>query len=135
MTKLWVLALVVASSCAHQPVVDDPPVTPPKPPVVVASQDDEVRAAAERFVAAAERRDFQTAYAMLSGPLRDRYTPERLAHDFDNEPLAKERLARIRAALAQPFAVTPAKAVLQLGAANAFTMSHEADGWRVASLE
>jgi len=135
MSRRSVLFVMLAAGCAHQPTVNDDPPVAPTGPVVIASQDDEVRAVAERFVAAAERHDFQTAYSMLAGPLRDRYTPERLAQDFDGEPLAKERLARIRAALKQPFALSGSKAVLSLGAANALTLAHEADGWRVAALE
>jgi hypothetical protein len=58
-----------------------------------------------------------------------------LAHDFDAEPLAKERLVRVRQALNQPFAMTPSKAALVLGDEKVFTLVHDPDGWRILSLE
>lgn len=132
MMKLTILSVLVlwAVSCAHEPALREPP----KNPAQVAG-DTEVRAAASRFLRAAEQHDFTTAFALLSGSLRERYTPERLAHDFETEPLAGERLARIRAAMNKPFAMTETRAVLSLGPSLTFTLVHESDGWRVAALE
>lgn len=126
---LWLLL----AGCAHEGPVVERPIAPVEVPVVAA--DAEVRAVATRFVDAAERHDFSAVFSMLSGPLRDRYTPERLARDFEAEPLSKERLARIRAAMNQPFTLSASKAVLSMGATSAFTLVHEPGGWRVASLE
>ncbi len=127
---LW---LVLMAGCAHEGPVAERPVEPAIEVPVAA--DAEVRAVTTQFVEAAERADFAAVFSMLSGALRDRYTPERLARDFEAEPLSKERLARIRAALNQPFTMSASKAVLTMGATSAFTLVHEADGWRVASLE
>ncbi len=126
-------AMLMLAGCAHttEPV---PPVIE-KPIVLAVLSDAEARAVTERFVNLAEQRDFAAAFSMLSGPLRERYTPERLGRDFDAEPLAKERLARIRAALGGPFTMTAQKAVLPLGAEKAFTLLHDGSTWRVVSLE
>ena len=123
---------LMLARCAH--TEPGPPLIE-KPVVVAGLSDTEARAVAERFVNAAEQRDFAAAFSMLSGPLRERYTPERLGHDFDAEPLAKERLARIRAALGGPFTMTAEKAVLPLGSQKMFTLVHDGGAWRVSSLE
>ena len=130
--------VMLASACAHQTATDPKPldtivtVVPP----ITAITDAEVRSVATRFVAAAEKHDFATAYSLLSGTLRDRYTPERLAHDYEAEPLAGERLARIRAAaLTESFSIGDRKATLPLGARSQLTMVKEGSEWRVSSLE
>lgn len=93
------------------------------------------RGAAHRFVSAAEKKDFESAYGQLSGALRARYTPQRLASDFSAEPLAVERLARVKAALAAPLRVIGNSAELPLGDGRAFRLVKEDGEWKVAALE
>jgi hypothetical protein len=95
----------------------------------------EAAAALRRFVDAVERRDFETAYGLLSGPLRARYTPERFEHDFAAEPLAKERLERARrAAMTAPVAVAGGFS-FPIGGDKAVRVVREGDGYRVAAIE
>jgi hypothetical protein len=88
------------------------------------------------FLDAAGAGDFTAAYALLAGPLRERYTPEALARDFRAEPEAASRLARARAALARPAErASDAEARFPLGPQRAVRLVREPDGWRVAALE
>lgn len=128
-----VALVLVVVACAH--AAEPLPPAVEKPVLVASLSDAGARATTERFVSAAEQRDFATAYSMLSGALRERYTPERLGRDFDGEPLAKERLQRIRAALSGPFTMSPEKAVLPLGTEKALTLVHVGEIWQVAALE
>ncbi|MBX5483592.1 MAG: hypothetical protein IRZ16_17355 [Myxococcaceae bacterium] len=89
----------------------------------------------EAFVAAAEAGDFAAAYRLLAAPLRARYTPERLEADFRAEPLARERLARARQALAQQPVLEGGTARFPIGEGRAVTLTLEADGYRVAAIE
>src|SRR6266852_5991623 len=52
-----------------------------------------------QFLDAAEEGDFDSAYQLLAGSWRARYTPARLKQDFELEPRAKELVARARSAL------------------------------------
>src|SRR5262249_61317977 len=87
------------------------------------------------FIAAAEARDFERAYLLLCGALRARYTPERLQRDFDNEPLAKERLERARQALRQEATLRGDFAEVPVGAGKAVGVGGDDGTFRVASLE
>lgn len=93
------------------------------------------RKALEQFVGAVDRRDFQQAYLLLSQGWRDRYTPQRLEKDFAQEPLAKERVERARAALSGPWAVTAGGAELPLGEGKAVRLVKEGGAYKVAALE
>lgn len=93
------------------------------------------RAALEQFLRAAEARDWPAAYALLAGPLRARYTPRLLGEDFAREPLARERLARLRAALASPLVLSATEARLPLGGERAARLVLEDGAWRLAALE
>lgn len=93
------------------------------------------RAVLQRFLHASEQGDFAAAHALLSAPLRARYTPERFAKDFSDEPLAKERLGRARAAAAGPPQLSRDEAQFPLGDGRAVRLVREAGGWRVESLE
>lgn len=87
------------------------------------------------FLDAAERRDFSTAWTMLSARWRARYTPARLQSDFDAEPQVKERLARARAGLGGPWKVEKDSAALGLGEGRTLKLVREGELWRVAALE
>jgi hypothetical protein len=93
------------------------------------------RAVGLAFVDAVERRDFEGAYALLGGELRARYTPGRLAEDFAAEPLAEERLARARAALATAGEQSGDQMAFPIGEGRAFRLHLEAAGFRVVALE
>ncbi|MBX7096571.1 MAG: hypothetical protein K1X89_02570 [Myxococcaceae bacterium] len=94
-----------------------------------------MRQALGEFVSEVERRDFAAAWRSLSADLRARYTPERLSRDFGLEPLALERLARLKAGLGAPIVVEREAASLELGRDRVARLVLEADGWKVAALE
>jgi hypothetical protein len=82
--KWW--PLVFACACATPRVIEQPaPVA--QPPVVV----DVKSALSAQFRDAVSARRFDDVLALLSRRWRDRYDPQRLAHDFELEPLAKIR--------------------------------------------
>ena len=87
------------------------------------------------FIAAAEARDFERTYHLLSGALRARYTPQRLEADFEAEPLAKERLERARQALRQPPTLRGDVAEFPVGQDKAVRLVRENGAFRVAALE
>lgn len=89
-----------------------------------------------RFVAAAEAGDFATAYGLLAGQWRARYTPERLASDFRAEPLSRERLERAKWAAEQsPPQVSGGEVRFPLGGDKAVRMVREGGDFKVAALE
>jgi hypothetical protein len=129
-TRIALLTLSL-SACASTPG-KVAPAAPAPPPV---AREDAARAALGSFVDAAEQGDFTRAYALLAGPLRARYTPERLESDFRAEPLAKERLARARAALANAPLLDAGGARFPIGDGRAVRLVLEDGAFRVASLE
>ncbi len=88
-----------------------------------------------RFLDAVEAGDFDAAYRMMAGSWRARYTPQRLQQDFEGEPLARERVARARAALASPPIVRDNSAEFSLGDGKAVRLVREEGIFRVAALE
>lgn len=88
-----------------------------------------------RFIAAAERGDFTDAYQLLAAPWRAVYTPERLRQDFAAEPLAGERLARARAALAGEVVWTDGGAELPIAEGASVKLVREGGAFKVAALE
>ncbi len=125
-------SVAAASACVHEKP------TPAQGAVAVAPftpNDTEPRVVVQRFLDATERHDFETAYQTLSSRLRDRYTPGRLATDFEAEPLAKERIERIRASLTHAFTVTSTTAVLRLGQTKALTLVREDGAWSILEIE
>ena len=88
-----------------------------------------------QFVAAVEQRKFEDALQLLSVSLQARYSAERLALDYANEPLAAERVQRIKLSLHEPFKVTGGQAELPLPGARSFKLIREPEGWRIAALE
>ncbi len=116
------LGLTLAAGCKTSPAASNRP----------AQAAGEVLAA---FIAAAEAQDFERAYRLLCGALRARYTPERLQRDFENEPLAKERLERARQALRQEATLRGDAAEFAVGAGKAVRLVREDGTFRVASLE
>ncbi len=129
--------LVVVGAVALWACVPPPAVKPDPPRTHTEPEGDEAgaRAAAVRFLDAAERGEFAAVWGLLSSSWRGRYTPERLAADFSREPLAKERLARARAALAGPLQVKGDAATLALGGDRRFRLVKEQGRWLVAALE
>lgn len=97
--------------------------------------EDGARQALGQFLDASEKGDFATAYRLLSASWRSRYTPERLARDFGLEPLARERLARARVALAGPVILEDGAARFPLGEGKAVRLVREGGAYRVAALE
>jgi len=93
------------------------------------------RQALERFVASVDRGDFKAAYLLLAQSWRDRYTPARLEKDFQLEPQAKDRVARVRAALGGPLEVSRDGAQLPLGGGRAVRLVREDGDYKIAALE
>ena len=118
------------------PVPVKPVVVPPTEPVVVASDPQApLRALVEAFVSAAEARRFDEVLALMSKPLRERYSVETLKRDFGADPQASERLAQIKLKAAAPLIETKQSASLEWSAGRSLRMVHEAEGWRIAALE
>ena len=103
--------------------------------VVEAPPQDAPRACLTAFLDAVEAPDWDTAWSLLSSPLRARYTPERLREDFQREPLAAERVRRSRLALKGAVQVSETGAAFPLDEERAVRLTREGDGYRVASLE
>ncbi|NOJ81391.1 hypothetical protein [Myxococcus xanthus] len=103
--------------------------------VVEARPADVPRAALRQFIDSVEARDWKAAWGQLAGPLRARYTPERLREDFEREPLAKERLRRARLALNTHVRVGAGEAVFPLGDERAVRLVLEEGEYRIAALE
>lgn len=95
------------------------------------------RQALEHFLSAVEGGDFKAAYLLLAQPWRDRYTPQRLEKDFQLEPQAKDRVARVRAALGGKAEVEVSRegARLPLGDGRAVQLVREGGGYKIAALE
>jgi hypothetical protein len=93
------------------------------------------RATLGRFLDAVEAGEWSLAWSLLHGPLRARYTPERLREDFQREPLAPERLRRARLAWQGPVRVTRSGAEFPLGDERAVRLVREGGAWRVAAIE
>jgi hypothetical protein len=128
-------ALLWAVGCttAQAPVrADCPPCVEVRPEV---AEDAAVRAAIRAFVAAVEGRDFGVAWAGLSGDWRSRYTPERLAQDFDREPRGAGFVSRLKAATDAPVFIEGVRATLGVGTDRIVRLEREASGWKIASLD
>lgn len=119
----WLLA---AAACATAPIA-------PRSPAPV---DDAApaRAAVEAFVAAVTQRDFARALSLLGPPWSGRYSPERLASDFDAEPLAQERLQRLARAAAG-LKVDGDRARAPIDAERAATLARIDGRWKLITLE
>ncbi|ATB48121.1 hypothetical protein [Corallococcus macrosporus] len=103
--------------------------------VVEARPADVPRAALRRFIDNVEGREWKAAWGQLAGPLRARYTPERLREDFEREPLAKERLRRAKLALNTHVRVGAGEAVFPLGDERAVRLVLEDGEYRIAAIE
>ncbi|MBL8956510.1 MAG: hypothetical protein JNK82_37390, partial [Myxococcaceae bacterium] len=88
------------------------------------------------FLDAAEAGRFDAALALLSTSWRNRYTAKRFEDDFGREPLARERLARARAALqGGAWVVDAAGAQLPLGEGRAVRLEREGEAFKLVALE
>ena len=132
----WRLAVVLLAGCvsAPAPVPDKPELLKPGP-VVIADPDAAVRAVVERFIAASEARKFDQVWPLLARPLRERYSVERLARDFEADPLAAARLAELKHKANGPLLEGKDSASLAWATGRSLRLVKEADGWRIAALE
>jgi hypothetical protein len=103
--------------------------------VVEGSAIEAARAALEAFLAAAEAGNFAAAYGLLAAELQARYTPRRLEQDFAAEPLAKERLARARAALEREPVIQGAQVHFPVAQGAVVRLVREEAGYRLLALE
>jgi hypothetical protein len=94
------------------------------------------RAVIHAFVAAVQARSFGVAHALLAKPLRERYTPARLEHDFLADPSGALRVQMISAR--QETSILnehDGVATLQWAEGHALRLEREPKGWRIAALE
>jgi hypothetical protein len=91
--------------------------------------------AVQALVRAARAGDFAEAWGWLAAPERARYTPERLARDFQSAPGANERLSRALAAIERPGQTTGAETRWPLPTGGAVRVVLEDGQPRVAALE
>jgi hypothetical protein len=132
LSTLSLTLALAATGCAH---------APPGPQEVASAiveekpADDAPREALGRFLDAVKADDWDTAWSLLSAPLRARYTPERLRDDFKREPLATERVSRARLALKGPVRVTASGAEFPIGEERAVRLVREAGEYRIAAIE
>lgn len=103
--------------------------------VVEVAPEEAARAVLERFLSAVEAGEWATAWSLLAGPVRSRYTPERLRSDYEREPLAAERVRRARLALQGPVRLEEGEAQLPLGGEAAVRLVLEGGVYRVAAME
>ncbi|RMG16777.1 MAG: hypothetical protein D6729_10210 [Deltaproteobacteria bacterium] len=89
------------------------------------------------FLAHVKAGAFAQAWRLLSAAERARYTPERLAADFEaGGSVAEQTLARIAQALetGMPLHVAGEEAWLRLGGGEAVWLRREEGAWRIAAL-
>lgn len=91
--------------------------------------------AVQALVRAARAGDFAEAWRWLAAPERARYTPERLARDFQSAPGATERLSRALAAVEHPGETAGAETRWPLPSGGAVRVVLEDGRPRVAALE
>src|SRR5229473_625499 len=88
-----------------------------------------------QFLDAAEKGDFDSAYQLLAGSWRARYTPARLKQDFELEPRAKELVGRARSALKRGGREAGGVAEYSIGDGKAVRLVRENGVFKIASLE
>ena len=91
--------------------------------------------AVQALVRAARTGDFAEAWRWLAAPERARYTPERLARDFQAAPGTSERLSRALAAVEHPGQTAGAETRWPLPTGGAVRVVLEDGRPRVAALE
>lgn len=130
-------ALLLVAACAAPAPVSIDRAARSDTTTIVADQGSQVelRAAVAAFLHAVEARRFDQVRALLSKSLRARYSAERLAADFAAEPLASLRLARIQLGSQGPYVHAGESASLEWASGRHLRLVHEAEGWRIASLE
>ena len=91
--------------------------------------------AVQGLVRAARAGDFTEAWHWLAAPERGRYTPERLARDFQSAPGVADRLSRALAAVERPGETTGTETRWPLRTGGAVRVVLEDGHPRVAALE
>lgn len=130
----WLAAALLLCACAAGPRPATGDTQAAQPATRLSA--DAPREALARFLDAASRGDFEASWRLLSSPLRERYTPARLAEDFAAvRTSAGESLARARAALASEPRLDERSADFPISERKAVRLVRENDGWKVAALE
>ncbi len=117
---------------APQPAPEPSPVVEP---LVKPDLEAEARRVIERFVNATEAGQFLDAHALLSAPLRARYTPELLGRDYSADPLGRERVALIKGKRTAPLSISGERATLQWAPGRLLRLTREGGSWTIAALE
>jgi hypothetical protein len=131
----WGLGLLLAG-CVTTPAPLKPVVKAEvAPPAAQVDPQAELRAVVNAFVTATEARRFDRVLALLSKPLRDRYSVKALERDFGDDPLAPARLTQLKLKAGSPLLESKSSASLEWSAGRALRLVHEPDGWRITALE
>ena len=93
-----------------------------------------LRDVVQAFIDATEARKFEQVRALLTRPLRDRYSAKTLERDFGADPQASERVAQIKKATASLVESEDA-AALEWSEGRSLRLVREAEGWRISALE
>jgi hypothetical protein len=96
---------------------------------------DQPAAAVQALARAARAGDFSEAWRWLAAPERARYTPERLARDFQTAPDVAERVSRAVAAVERPGETRGTETRWPLPTGGAVQVVLEEGQPRVAALE
>jgi hypothetical protein len=137
----FVLALAIGAtlSCSAAPPKREAcPATPAAQPAKPMTHPvEDPRATLSAFLDAAAQKDFEACWRLLASPLKERYTPARLADDFSAvQERAEDKLARARAAFKDgALRVEEGRAALPISERKELRMVREADGWKIAELE
>ncbi|HZJ55867.1 MAG TPA: hypothetical protein VFD38_17125 [Myxococcaceae bacterium] len=91
--------------------------------------------AVQALARAVKAGDYSEAWRCLAAPERSRYTPDRLARDFESAPGAAERLSRALAAVERPGETTGTETRWPLPTGGAVRVVLEDGQPRVAALE
>lgn len=89
---------------------------------------------ATTFVTAARAGRFDDALALTTARWRDHLTQEQFRADFELEPLAVERLARLERALENGVRVSGERAELSLAGSTVLVLLRVDGSWRVDAL-
>lgn len=131
----WAPGLLVLAACVTAPT----PVKPdPEPKIVVAPVADsqaELHSVVNAFISATEARRFELVLALLAQPLRARYSAALLERDFGADPVAPERLSRLKLKSNQPLQEAQEGASLEWAEGRSLRLVHEPEGWRISALE
>ena len=133
--KCWLAVLLLAGCVTTPAPLPGKPAPTKADPVVAAEPAAAVRAVVEAFIVAVEAGRFDQVWPLLAKPLRERYSVELLARDFEADPLAGARIAELKHKSNAPLLEGKDAASLAWAEGRSLRLVKEPDGWRIAALE